>query len=188
MRFLEEGKIWPVGAAYPQKVDVRVVAATNRRLSEMVAAGSYRMDLFCRLAVFPLRVPPLRERREDLGLLINFFLGRNPLARERGISKVTAAAMRRLASYHWPGNLRELDNLLRGAVILCRGKAITAADLPPFLFGEQPVAQKPQSLERVINDHINKVLSYTGGHRGRAAEMLGIHRNSLAKKLRELEG
>jgi transcriptional regulator with GAF, ATPase, and Fis domain len=123
LRMLDQRVVQPVGSTQPREVDVRILAATNRDLAEGVAEGRFRADLYYPLAVYPLRVPPLRERAEDIPLLVQHFLGRLGDALRRKIRGVDEAAMQALLRYQWPGNLRELDNVIQAAVIRCpRGR------------------------------------------------------------------
>ena len=138
LRTLEEGEVRPVGANRPVKIDVRVVAATNVELERAVEAGRFRQDLYYRLSVVVIRVPPLRDRRADIPLLIDAFL-RNACARagrERRLS--TPAASTRCANHAWPGNVRELENTIERLVLFSPGTVIDVADLPPGMGGRRP--------------------------------------------------
>jgi formate hydrogenlyase transcriptional activator len=124
LRVLQEGEFEPVGSSRTQKVDVRIIAATNRDLEAEVRAGRFRADLYYRLAVFPIRVPPLRERRSDIPVLANFFVDRFARRSGRTITGIAATSMARLQDYDWPGNVRELQNVIERAVVLCEGEVL----------------------------------------------------------------
>jgi DNA-binding NtrC family response regulator len=198
LRVLQEREVKPVGGDEVAKVDVRIVGATNKDLRQLVREGRFREDLYYRLAVFPLEVPPLRERREDIPSLVAHFL-----ARRRGRpSRVAADAMARLAGYHWPGNIRELENVVERAAILCDGDEIRAHDLPP-LEGARPAEPDParaatddvplgRTLKEVVADAARVVekqaivdaLRRCAGSATRAARLLGISRASFYNKLK----
>ena len=181
LRVLQEGEIRPVGATRIAKVDVRIVAATNVDLEREVAAQHFRQDLFYRLSVIVIRVPALRERREDVPLLIDTFL-QNACARAGRRVELSAAAIQALAAYRWPGNVRELENTIERLVVLSRGSVIDADDLPfrpaaadlhERLFADLP------SLDEIERRYLLHVLEQVGGNRTRAAEVLGIDRRTL---------
>ena len=144
LRVLQEGEFERVGDIRSVKVDTRVIAATNRDLREEVAADRFREDLYYRLNVVPIVLPPLRERREDIPILVEYFLKRFAAQNMRESPLVTTEAMQMLVDYDWPGNVRELQNYAERAVILGVGNELTAADLPPELRGESPVAWLPR--------------------------------------------
>jgi DNA-binding NtrC family response regulator len=144
LRVLQEGEFERVGDIRSVKVDTRVIAATNRDLREEVAADRFREDLYYRLNVVPIVLPPLRERREDIPILVEYFLKRFAAQNMRESPLVTTEAMQLLVDYDWPGNVRELQNYAERAVILGVGNELTAADLPPELRGESPVAWLPR--------------------------------------------
>jgi DNA-binding NtrC family response regulator len=178
---LQEGEVRPVGAARIVKVDVRVVAATNVELERDVAAQRFRQDLFYRLSVIVIRVPALRDRREDIPLLIETFL-QNACARAGRRVELSADAMHALTAYRWPGNVRELENTIERLVVFSRGSVIDLADLPfkpgiPDLH-ERLFADLP-SLEEIERRYLLHVLEQVGGNRTRAAEVLGIDRRTL---------
>ena len=130
LRALQQGEIDPVGSSRPVKVDIRLISATNRDLAEMVRAGSFREDLYYRLNVFPIMVPPLRDRREDLPLLIEHFVATFAVSEGKPVRHVAPDAMQLLIAYNWPGNVRQLENAIFRAVVLCDGDVLTAADFP----------------------------------------------------------
>jgi predicted ATPase len=190
LRVLQEHEFEPVGASRPVRVDVRVIAATNRDLEAMVKAGSFRADLFYRLNVFPIPVPALRDRRDDVPLLVAFFL--TTLAKRLGkpLEGFTAQSLERLRQYHWPGNVRELQNVVERAAILASGPIV---DLQPELLPTvgAPIAMPDAllSLEDLERAHILEVVRSTRwtieGAKG-AASILGLHPNTLRSRMKKL--
>ncbi len=184
LRVLEERTFERVGGGKTMRADVRLVAATNRDLGAMVEAGELRADLFFRLNVFPIELPPLRERASDVPLLARHLLGE--IARRHGIEPpwLEEDTAELLAGQPWPGNVRELANVLERAVILTEGPAIRAADLRPLL---RPLTAPTGSAER---DRIRQALVETDGDKHRAAERLGLPYRTLLRKVKEhdLEG
>jgi len=199
LRVLQEQQVTRVGGTTPVPIDARFLAATNRDLAAMVAAGEFRHDLYHRLNVVNIEVPPLRQRTEDIPALIHHFL--QDLAGDYGrdVEGFTAEAVTLLADAEWPGNLRELRNLVERCVVLADERWIGAA-LVGQLMGNaaepapgrsQPASGDPwpvdSSLEEVERAHILRVLDEVGGHRERAAEILGINKSTLWRKLKQLE-
>ena len=183
LRALELGEVRPVGASRATSVDVRVIAATHRDLERAVQEGHFRQDLFYRLHVFAVHVPPLRERRADVPLLATHFLAAFR-AKGRGAASLSAGALEALAGHDWPGNVRELENTLERLVAEARGGTIDVADLPP-VFKERPASlEEPlftglPSLEEMEKRYLRHVLAEVKGNRSRAAEVLGIDRRTL---------
>jgi formate hydrogenlyase transcriptional activator len=190
LRVLQEHEFERLGSSRTMRVDVRVVAATNSDLSELVADKKFRNDLFYRLNVFPITVPPLRERPEDIPLLVNFFAHKFAQQMNKPITSVPRETMTALTNYHWPGNVRELQNLVERGVILSRGSRL-----------EMPLAELKQAaratnhtngavtLEAVERDHILRVLGESNwviGGPGGAAARLGINRTTLNHRMRKL--
>ena len=192
LRVLQEGEIWPLGAPRPRRVDVRVVSATHRDLEAMVKDGTFRQDLFYRLHVFPIRLPPLRERREDIATLARHFLDRYGREFGRPATGFTPEALARLKAYHWPGNVRELQNELQRVLIQrTEGDLVLVEDLSPRILGETSLVDDPRvprgTLKEMIDAVERVVLARTlrehDGNKTRAAETLGITREGLHKKL-----
>jgi formate hydrogenlyase transcriptional activator len=188
LRVLQEGEFERVGSSQTLKVDVRVVAATNRDLQEIVRNGLFRADLYYRLNVFPLEVPPLRERREDIPLLVNFFLSRFGRKLGKDLHGVSQKAMASLASYDWPGNIREIQNVIERAVVLSTGPIVNVDE--SMLRSEDGIkAAAVQTLESVERNHILRALNETGwvvhGKKG-AAELLGINPSTLRSRMEKL--
>jgi len=183
LRVLEEGEFRAVGASRATRVDVRVVAATNVDLEKEVAAQRFRQDLFYRLSVIVIRVPPLRERSADIPLLVEQFL-QNACARAGRSVGFSSAAVDALVAYAWPGNVRELENTVERLVLFSRGSEVDAPDLPAaFHRAAPPVADRLfaglPSLDEVERRYLAHVLDAVGGNRTRAAEVLGIDRRTL---------
>jgi DNA-binding NtrC family response regulator len=181
LRVLQEGEVRPVGGSRLVKVDVRVVAATNVDLEREVAAQRFRQDLFYRLSVIVIRVPALRDRREDIPLLIQTFL-QNACARAGRRIDLSPAAISALTAYRWPGNVRELENTIERLVVFSRGSVIDVSDLPFKATGpdlhERLFADLP-SLDEIERRYLLHVIEQVGGNRTRAAEVLGIDRRTL---------
>jgi two-component system, NtrC family, response regulator HydG len=191
LRVLQERKLHRVGGSQPVPVDFRLLAATNLDLGEEVRAGRFREDLFYRLNVFPVRVPALRERQGDIPLLANYF--RLRFAQENGVHapEIAADTMKRLMEYAWPGNVRELENYIERAVIMYSGARAIPFE-SPGAEAERPehtlvdaARRESWSMERLEKEYILEVLQQTEGHRGRAAEILGIDRRTLYRKLKQ---
>ena len=196
LRALQEREFERVGDSHTIKVDVRFIAATNSDLAKMVADGAFREDLYYRLNVIPICLPPLRERRDDIPLLVTHFLQKFSPAATMHVSQ---AAMRALMAYNWPGNVRQLENALERAVALNAGRSeIDIADLPPEIQASRPPAAMPfvdfpeegldlpaylSSIERNL---IRRSLERTGGNRNKAAELLRIKRTTLVEKLKRI--
>jgi DNA-binding NtrC family response regulator len=198
LRALQEREFERVGDNQTIKVDVRVIAATNSDLTRMVAAGTFREDLFYRLNVIPIQLPPLRERRDDIPLLVKHFLTK--FSADTAVH-TSQSAMRALMAYHWPGNVRQLENAVERAVALCSGRQeITVADLPievqsvpeseTLSFVEFPDEglDLPKYLASVERDLIHRALDRTQGNRNKAADLLRIKRTTLVEKLRRIGG
>ncbi|MGC8762034.1 MAG: sigma-54 interaction domain-containing protein [Acidobacteriota bacterium] len=191
LRVLQEGEMERVGSSRTLKVDVRVIAATNRDLEAALKADQFRQDLYYRLNVFRIRLPALRERREDIPLLVDHFL-RKIAAKmpQKRLETIEEEALLRLMEYDYPGNVRELANLLEHAAIRCRDGVLRARDLPlperaPFPEAEAPLYQIRSPLETVERDLILKMLEANGWKISRTAERLGISRVTLWRKMRE---
>jgi formate hydrogenlyase transcriptional activator len=186
LRVLQEQEFEPVGSGRTLRVDVRVIAASNRRLDEAVRAGSFRADLLYRLNVFPLEVPALRERRGDIPLLVAFFLDRLGKKLGKPLTGIGRASLERLVAYAWPGNVRELQNVVERAAILAQGDTL---EIPPELLASGDRAPAAQTLEDLERDHIQSVLRGPGGvidgPRG-AAGVLGLHPNTLRSRMKKL--
>jgi DNA-binding NtrC family response regulator len=190
LRAIDQKEVMPVGAHEPVQVAARVLAATNKDLHAQVEAGRFREDLYYRLNVVSIPLPPLRERREDIPDLVESLLAKHARAMGKCVSGVTHEAMQLLRSYHWKGNVRELENALQRAVILGEGPLITPADLPPDLAPAEgdptAVDQLGEALARFEKQHIERVLRQTPDKR-EAAQRLDIGLSSLYRKIAELK-
>ena len=192
LRVLQEGEFERVGGTQTLKVDVRIIAATNRDLEAEVAAGRFRKDLFYRLNVIHLVIPPLRERVEDIPLLALYFLDKFCLENNRPAMGFSPKAMQALKSYSWPGNIRELQNVVERAVALCSGNMVELEDLPDEIRQHSPendkiVIQVGSSMEEIERQAILQTLKKTGGDKELAARLLGIGLATLYRRLKEME-
>jgi two-component system response regulator HydG len=192
LRVLQERAFEPLGSSRTVTVDIRVIAATNKDLSAEVKAGRFREDLFYRLNVVPLTVPPLKDRREDIPLLADHFLTIFKEKNRKFLKTISGKALDLLVRYDWPGNVRELENCIERAVILARDEVIVPADLPPQIHMQSEVAGEAAfglpygiSLDEMEKVLILKTLEETGGNRTRTAEILGINRRTLQNKLKD---
>ncbi|RKZ34860.1 hypothetical protein DRQ19_00205 [bacterium] len=175
LRVIQEKKLVRVGGITPVDIDVRFISATNKKLETLIDEGAFREDLYFRIAVFPIKVPPLRERREDIPLLIKHFLSQ----RGEPEDKLSSEAMEKLISYHWRGNIRELMNVLERALILSGDEKITIEHIPEDIRGNKLERNLPLSLEDIEKKHILEILKKTGGNKSEAARLLGITRRRL---------
>ena len=187
LRILQEGEISPVGGS-AQKVDVRIVAATNKNLRKQIEAGLFREDLFYRLNVIPLMIPPLRQRPEDLNALIAFFITKYCKKNKKDNLSLSADALRIMENYSWPGNVRELENAIERAVILCLGHQVTPEDLPDELSNaggaeSQVFIGKGMTLEEIEMAVIQSALKRNHGDKAKTAEDLGISLRTVYRKL-----
>ena len=191
LRVLQEREFERVGGEKPISVDVRVICATNRNLEEEVRTGAFREDLYYRLNVVHIEVPPLRERKEDIDLLVTSFLETFNKEDKRKIEGFTPAARKALLSYSWPGNIRELKNAIESAVVLSRGKYIDRDDLPQQVrdsgSGARISFDLPITLDEAEKRLILETISYAKGNKTRAAEILGIGRKTITRKMHDLE-
>ncbi|MDR1395543.1 MAG: sigma 54-interacting transcriptional regulator, partial [Deltaproteobacteria bacterium] len=186
LRVLQEGEIQPLGSDRTEKVDVRFLAATNRNLIKEVEVGRFREDLYWRLNVLPIHVPALRERQEDLPALANYFIRLYALKNHKTVKGLTPDALTAMTSYHWPGNIRELQNCMERAVILMRGEYITAKDMPLNLAPSGQVSEElPLNLDELERLAVEKALEQTTGNKTQAASTLGVTRKTLAAKLKK---
>ncbi|UCG59264.1 MAG: sigma-54-dependent Fis family transcriptional regulator [Phycisphaerales bacterium] len=197
LRVIEEGNFHRVGGTQPIAVDVRVMAATNRDLAIMLEQGTFREDLYWRLNVLSLNVCPLRQRKEDIPLLVEYFLQKfaTPLGVEH--PAVSGGAMELLTAYEWPGNIRELQNCIYSAMTVAAGSSVEPADLPSRICSEEPDEAKVEAAgtslaeiagkatEQAEREAIQNALAKTGGNREKAAELLGIGRKTLYRKFEQ---
>lgn len=193
LRVLQEGEFERLGGTRTLKVDVRLIAATNKDLEQLVREGRFREDLFYRLNVIQVQLPPLRERVEDIPPLATHFLRQYATKNNRDIGDFSQRAMEALQAYRWPGNVRELENTLERAVVLARGDQITVDDLPAHLRGGKP-SESPRTLSFTVGTPLRDVetrliletLRHTGGDKNLAANLLGINARTIYRRLEEL--
>jgi DNA-binding NtrC family response regulator len=205
LRLIQDGEFYPIGETNAVKVDVRILAATNRKLEQDVANNRFRADLFWRLNVIPIELPPLRQRMSDIPLLVEHFMRRANEHHRRAVTGIDQEAMGALKRHSWPGNIRELENLIERLVIMKGSGILLASDLPPGLrapprettpllqqgIQHTPMPELPADgtdlraiLEAVEERMIAEALERTGGNKNRAAELLGLNRTTLVEKLR----
>ena len=190
LRVLQEKEIEPVGGR-PKKIDVRVLAATNKDLEEEVAAGRFRIDLYYRLNVFPLLLPPLRERKTDIPLLVDHFLKKYGTHEGRPTPVLSEEAMEKLLEYHWPGNIRELENTIQRNVVLAKGPVIESLEMPASkkIAASGSNENKFKTMIEMERDHILSVLescNWKISGKGGAAEILDVNVNTLNSRIKKL--
>jgi two-component system response regulator PilR (NtrC family)/two-component system response regulator HydG len=193
LRVLQEKEVRPLGAARPEKVDVRVLSATNRDLAQRMSEGAFREDLFYRLNVIEVVLPPLRDRAEDVLPLADHFLGEAAGRTGKPINQFTQAALKILLAYPWPGNVRELENVIERAVALAEGEQIGPDDLPSQVRERRSsdvlagALARGLTLAELEREYISRVLQAEGGNKTRAAQRLGLDRKTLYRKLEEYQ-
>ncbi len=184
LRFLDSGEFRRVGGNKPLSVDVRLIAATNKNLQELVRQGKFREDLFYRLNVINIAVPPLRERKEDITELAAHFMQKYSVRFGKEVKRLSTEALEKMNAYDWPGNIRELENEIERAVILSDGEEIGPEDLSiPIALHARPSSS--DMLEDIEKEHIKRVFAETGGNKSKASEILGINRKTLHLKLKK---
>src|SRR5215475_8605664 len=192
LRFLQEREFERVGGVTPISVDVRIIAATNRNLERSVKAGRFREDLYYRLNVVAIHLPPLRERREDIGALSRYFLRKHSMAVRRNVSAISDEALKKLEAYDWPGNVRELANVIERAVVLGSGPAVTLEDVPGRIAAGSTTPAAPEVLsyrEGLIaarKDLLLRALATTHGNRAAAARLVGLEGKYFLKLMKSL--
>jgi DNA-binding NtrC family response regulator len=193
LRTLEDGEIQPVGSFERKKVSVRIIAATNKDLESMVEDGSFRKDLYYRLNVVTIELPPLTRRKGDIGLLARHFLDRYAAQNHKPITRISKEALKLLEAYHWPGNVRELENIIERATLFETTEEITRDSLPssftdPDIHSEKRFLHEDAgSLEQLSRQHIFKVLELTNGNKTQASKLLGIDRSTLWRIMNRLK-
>jgi chemotaxis protein methyltransferase CheR len=187
LRVIQDGEFERLGSSRTLKVDVRIIAATNRNMEEEVLNGRFRKDLWYRLNIFPITVPPLRNRKQDLPLLVDFFVKRVSRKLGKSIDTIPKSVMSALQNYHWPGNVRELENVIERAVINTSGNKLRLMDTLDT--SQKDLATTPKTLETVERDHIIRILEETrwkvAGKNG-ASEILGLNSSTLRARMRKL--
>jgi two-component system response regulator HydG len=200
LRVLQEGEVRPVGSSESRRVDVRVIAATNRNLAKEVEAGTFRQDLFYRLNVFTIEIPPLRQRKEDIVTLVEHFLDKHATRFKRPKPRASARFLDALMAHEWPGNVRELENVVERALVLCRGDTVGEEGLPPALSSTAPASMQPpvssetgalqplaQSRDEFVRRYIQRVVAAANGNVAEAARIAGVDPSNFRRLLRRLE-
>ena len=191
LRFLQEREFERVGGTRPIRVDVRIIAATNQKLEILVKAGRFREDLYYRLNVVCITLPPLRERKEDIPALVRYFLSRFSIECGKHFPMITDDALQKLSAYNWPGNVRELANAIEQAIVLRQGPTIEVKDLPPKIIAQEPAANLfTLSYRDAVNgfrkELVSRALARCGGNQAAAARSLGLHRKYFQRMLKSL--
>lgn len=187
LRFLQEKEFRRVGGRELIEVDVRIIAATNKNLEEMITRGTFREDLYYRLNVITIYAPPLREKKEDIALLVEYFLDKFNLENKKNIERISEDVMNKFMEYNWPGNVRELENVIEHAVVVSKDSEIGLDDLP-LSFDKKDSAKckdKDLNLETVEKEHILKILKQYGWNIKKTAEVLGVNRVTLYNKIKK---
>ena len=192
LRVIEEREVRPLGDTNSYPVDARVISTSNRDVKSLIQEGRFREDLFYRLKVIDIELPPLRERREDIPLLVQHFLNKFGQDSKKNVSGISEDALRGLLNYSWPGNVRELENVIQRAITLSQHEEILPEDLPTPLVevaGENLIEKglkEKYTVEQLEKEYIRKVLAKVGGNKSKAAEILGFDRKTLYRKLQEI--
>jgi two-component system response regulator HydG len=185
LRVLEEKEIERVGDQTPIAVDVRVITATNKNLEELIAAGRFREDLFFRISVFPLTIPPLKDRPEDIPLIIQHFIAQHRQKSGKTITGISPDAVARLSVYAWPGNVRELRNAIEYALVLCPDGEIGVQHLPPKIVSENICPPPPEPAGVYEREQLVRALRQAGGNQSAAARLLGVSRVTVWKRMKK---
>ncbi len=188
LRFLQDGTIEKVGGKTTLKVDVRIISATNLDLEQAIKKGKFREDLFYRLNVIPIHLPPLRDRRQDIPLFLDYFLDLFSKETKKAIKKLDAAALKILKNYNWPGNVRELQNLVERVVVLSKERVqLSAQDIPLLQAGSKEITPLKESVRQFEKEQITKALLKAGNNQTKAAQLLGINRTTLIEKMKTVK-
>lgn len=187
LRVLQEREVRPVGSSENIPINIRIVAATNKDLKLLVRSGQFREDLFYRLHVVTVTLPPLREHIEDIPLLADYFLQKHIQRAQKNVQGISKETMKALAAYDWPGNIRQLENVIERAIALTTNKILLPSDIPDDLFQQEALPEipvSPMTLEEVKWRYIRQVLDESGGNQNKTAEILGIDRKTLYRLLK----
>ena len=187
LRVLQDRTFLKVGGTQPLTVDVRVIAATNRQLEEAVKLKEFREDLYYRLNVIKVELPPLRDRAEDIPLLVRHFINKFSKKLDRNIRRISDDALDILINHAWPGNIRELENTIESAVVLAENDILCREDLPFGVRASGNIAKKDLTLESIERSHIQHVLNMLGGNKKKAAAVLGLDASTLWRKLKKYQ-
>jgi DNA-binding NtrC family response regulator len=192
LRIIEEKEVRPLGDTNAHSIDVRTISASNRDIRSLIREGGFREDLYYRLKVIDIELPPLRERREDIPLLVQHFISKFSDQTKKKISGISEDALKLLVNYSWPGNVRELENIIQRAITLTQSETILPNDLPSSLLQEirgnvlDRGLREKYSIDQLEKEYIRKILVEVGGNKSKAAEILGLDRKTLYRKLEEL--
>ncbi len=192
LRVIEEREVRPLGDTISHPIDVRVISASNRDLKELIHQGRFREDLYYRLKAIDIELPPLRQRREDIPLLVEHFTHKFSEELKKSVPEVSEEALRILIGYAWPGNVRELENVIHRAMTLSQTEAILPEDLPASMVQEpdenllEKSLQGKYTIDQLEKEYIRKVLIEVGRNKSKAAEILGLDRKTLYRKLEEI--
>jgi two-component system response regulator HydG len=191
LRVIEEREVRPLGDTRSYPIDVRIISTTNRDIQSLIQQGKFREDLYYRLKVIDIELPPLRDRKEDIPLLIQHFVSRYSKDQNKEISGFSEEVLRILLNYSWPGNVRELENVIQRAITLCQHKVILPEDLPPSMLQKtdknvlEKAVQEKYTIDQLEKKYIRRILVEVGGNKSKAAEILGLDRKTLYRKLQE---
>jgi DNA-binding NtrC family response regulator len=185
LRAIQEREITKVGSNQAIKIDIRIIAATNKNLQQTVQQGAFREDLFYRLSVVPINLPPLRERKDDIPLLASYFVEKYDRKRKKSVKGLSPSAMKALLNYDWPGNVRELENAIERAVVLTENELIEPSDLYYYGLSVETEISHERTLEEIEKKHIENMLRLSNSHMTRTAEILGIDRKTLRLKMKK---
>lgn len=192
LRVIEEREVRPLGDTNSYPIDVRFISASNKNIELLIQQGRFREDLYYRLKVIDIEMPPLRERKEDIPILIQSFITRYSQEFKKNVSGISEEAIKILLNYSWPGNVRELENIIQRAITLSQHERILPEDLPPYLIQRTDeklfewALEEKMTLEQLEKEYIKRVLIETGGNKSKAAEILGLDRKTLYRKLQEI--
>lgn len=194
LRVIEDKEIRPLGDTVSYPVDVRIISTSNRDIRSSIQEDKFREDLYYRLKVIDIDLPPLRERREDIALLVQHFIATFSKEMKKNISGISEDALKALLDYSWPGNVRELENIIQRAVILSQQETLLPADFPDSIIGQkekkdesilEKAIQERYSFDELLKEYIKKMMIETGGNKTKVSEILGIDRKTLYRKLKE---
>ena len=192
LRVIEEKEVRPLGDTTSYPIDVRIISTSNRDIGTSVQQGRFREDLYYRLKVIDIELPPLRERREDIPILVQHFIHKFGKELKRSVSGISEGALKILVSYSWPGNVRELENIIQRAITMSQHEVILPDDLPASIIQKtdeklfEKAMEENFTLDQLEKEYIKRVLIETGGNKSKAAEILGLDRKTLYRKLGEL--
>jgi transcriptional regulator with PAS, ATPase and Fis domain len=192
LRVIEEREVRPLGDTNSYPIDVRIISTSNRDIASLIQQGRFREDLYYRLKVIDIEMPPLRERKEDIPILVQHFIHKFSKELKKAVSSVSEDALKILLNYFWPGNVRELENIIQRAITLSQHEVILPDDLPASIIQKtdeklfEKAMEEKFTLDQLEKEYVKRVLIETGGNKSKAAERLGLDRKTLYRKLEEL--